>query len=371
MSNIKSSLTERLGLKYFRRIASAHKGEFKNDGVLLLSDSKISNINRIVFNSIFNAAILGFISSLAAFLFLYNIKDEIIYLSDFFTRKNLVYLFQYLGLILAFSLVEMAILFFDIMNKSLRLVESVNQEMFSDDDPDENFARIICRAALELPNPRYSDINIDPLKHSKKYRRIFITFIIKAKSSITKLFFKYVIQRAIGKTLSRVYFAGLAIPVVAFWNAFEARKTINEVKIRVLGPSAVNDIVEIFKKKNISYKGRVQLLRAVTISIILVEDLHPNLILLYKQLVKSSDINIRNSSVDNIDIFIERFSEISKTERQYALNMLEYSIMLSGRFKYKQRKMLKKVSEICEITYNETKIKKMRKDFLKGSHLYS
>jgi len=263
----------------------------------------------------------------------------------------------------------MIVLFFDTMHSSLKLVQSVNQELFKKDDTEKNFALTVSRAALEIPNPRLSEINIDPLKDSNKFRRIILILIYKAKASITKLFFKYIVQRAIGKTLSRAYFAVLAIPVVGFWNSYEAWRTIVEVKIRVLGPSTVTDILDFYKYQNISYKGQLQMIRAVTISIIVAEDLHPNLELLYKGLVSSSEVNIRNSNINNRELFIERFAELSEIEKKYALEIMEYSIMLTGRTNYRKKVFLKRAYQVCNLDFDEAKFRKMMKNFKQGKSL--
>ncbi len=369
MPQIKTNLTERLGLWYFKRISSAHQGEYDENGALYLSDDERKNIRRIVNKSVFNAGVIGIASSFISFLYLFNIRTEVVTISDFLADKNLVYLFQYIGLTLILSLIEMIVLFFDTMHSSLKLVQSVNQELFKKDDTEKNFALTVSRAALEIPNPRLSEINIDPLKDSNKFRRIILILIYKAKASITKLFFKYIVQRAIGKTLSRAYFAVLAIPVVGFWNSYEAWRTIVEVKIRVLGPSTVTDILDFYKYQNISYKGQLQMIRAVTISIIVAEDLHPNLELLYKGLVSSSEVNIRNSNINNRELFIERFAELSEIEKKYALEIMEYSIMLTGRTNYRKKVFLKRAYQVCNLDFDEAKFRKMMKNFKQGKSL--
>ncbi|MEA2041649.1 MAG: hypothetical protein U9N85_03755 [Bacteroidota bacterium] len=368
MSSLKSSLTEKLGLWYFKRINHDREIDFSQSDPTNLTEKERITVNKTLRKAIANAAICGLLSSFIAFLFAYYISDRIVYMDDFIKLKNISYLFAFLGVTIFLSLVEMVVIFIDTMNKSLKIIHVADRQLFPEEDPDMEFGRYITRAALELPNPRESDINIDPLKNSNKIKRFFKKIIYTAKSSITKLVLKSIIQRAVGKALSRVYFTVLSIPIVAFWNGFESYKILTEVKIRVIGPSVVNDYIRYYNEhaKSLSYKANLQVLRAVGVSVVIAQDLHPNLKLLYRQLVIASEINVRNATFDSPELFLKRFSDLSKKEIKITLKTLEFSTMLSGRLNYRQRKFLSEVFEQNGQEFDLEGMKTMRRKFKQG-----
>ena len=365
---MKTSLTEKLGLWYFKQIYTAYDIDAAQNDPFNLTEKERKTIKRNLQKAVVNAVIVGLLSSFAAFAFAYYIRKEVVHFKDFIQEENIPYLIAFVGVTILLSLLEMIILFLDTMGKSLKLVYAGARELFPPEDHNMDFARIITRAALELPNPQKSEIKLDPLKYSSKARRVTKKILYKAKASITKLFLKSIIQRAIGKALSRVYFTILAMPVIAFWNGYESYKIMTEVKIRVIGPAAVRDFTNYFKKtgNNMSNTAKLQMVKAVGTSVVLAEDLHPNLKLLYTELIKVSGMNIRNATLDNPKLFLKRLNEINPTEQEFALKTLEYSTMLTGRLNYRQKRFLRQAYEVCSKEYSLESIRKMRRLFKSG-----
>lgn len=362
----KANLTERIGIKYFKRYA----GEFSTASKRM-GPAERAKIRKTVQKALRNAVFAGISSSGIAVFFAYGIRGRVSVFSDFFLEENINLLLIFAGLTLLVSLAEMIWLSHDILQKSKELVKASGKALFPPDDSDMQFARTIVRAALEIPNPQNGHSGIKPLKESSKFRSIILRFLYKAKASLSKVIFKSLVQRAVGKTLSRFYFTMLSVPLVAFWNGFEAWKIMSELRVRILGPKATREIAGKIRSQlaDASEDAKYQSLQAIAVNIFAAENLHPNLKNLYAEIKNdfAQEINPENFSSEN---FYRELEKIKPEKRRPIVMTAEFSLVLSGSLKYRQRKMMRKIYKIAHMEPSLKKIRSMRRKLKQASALY-
>ena len=69
--------------------------------------------------------------------------------------------------------------------------------------------------------------------------------ILRLKATVSGILFKLIVKKALGRYALRaiVDFAGM--PIYAFWNAWGARKIMNETRVRVMAPPLIKRCADL------------------------------------------------------------------------------------------------------------------------------
>ena len=360
-------LLERYGLWYMKRLRKKQPLKRIDLKAYILDDEERTRINKIEKKAITNVAIAGILSSLVSGMAGYFADPLVNDSASFLSEDNLLYWSIVIGVTIIASLIEILYIYYDIMAKTHALTKAAHLNLFDNENDMDDIAASIVRAALELPNKIDSDIKINPTKESSKVVIIMATILYKLKISVSNFLLKALVKRMMGRAVSRAWLNFLAIPVCAFWNAIVCWFVIREVKIRVLGPSAANEILNKLDKTNIklSENGKIALLRAVGSCIVRTADLHPNLEYLYR----SIDVKVNEPSsaiLDDSAIFLTELSKLNKEEQGLVLYILVYAAIIDGKITYREKKLLEEAYEICNKPFNYVQIKKFMTDFRAG-----
>ncbi|OQX96326.1 MAG: hypothetical protein B6I20_14570 [Bacteroidetes bacterium 4572_117] len=356
-------LLERYGLWYMKRLRKKQPLKRIDLKAYILDDEERTRINKIEKKAITNVAIAGILSSLVSGMAGYFADPLVNDSASFLSEDNLLYWSIVIGVTIIASLIEILYIYYDIMAKTHALTKAAHLNLFDNENDMDDIAASIVRAALELPNKIDSDIKINPTKESSKVVIIMATILYKLKISVSNFLLKALVKRMMGRAVSRAWLNFLAIPVCAFWNAIVCWFVIREVKIRVLGPSAANEILNKLDKTNIklSENGKIALLRAVGSCIVRTADLHPNLEYLYR----SIDVKVNEPSsaiLDDSAIFLTELSKLNKEEQGLVLYILVYAAIIDGKITYREKKLLEEAYEICNKPFNYVQIKKLIHD---------
>jgi hypothetical protein len=366
----KAPLIERAGIWYLKRLNKKKPPARFDIKTHVLDEDERKNINHIEKWAIINVVIAGSLSSIACGLAAV-LSDP---LSDdnasIFSRSNLIYWIIVLGVTIIASLIELFYIYYDIMGKAYSLAAAAHMELFPKDKDEELIAAPIVRAALELPNKKEEDINIDPKKESSKLIILIATLFYKLKISVTNFILKALVKRMMGRAISRVWLNFISVPVCAFWNGLVCYLAIREVKIRVLGPSAVN---ELLNKVNttltqMSDKGKLAVFRAIGSSIVRTANLHPNLEYMFRAFSTCID-KPENAVIDDSKLFLDELKDLSKKEQKVVLKTLVYSCVLDGRINYREKRLLINAYELCNIAFRYKDVKQLLSRFRTGQLL--
>ncbi len=219
----------------------------------------------------------------------------------------------------------------------------------------------------ELPNKKQSDIAIDPKRESSKLVILLATILYKLKISVTNFILKAMVKRLMGRAVSRAWLNFLAVPVCALWNGIVCWLVIREVKIRVLGPSAANEILNRLQSSELklSKNAQLALLKAVGSCIVRTADLHPNLEYLYRVLDETFESPV-GVTLDDSKLFLADLSILERNEQNVVLNMLVYAAIIDGKVTIRERKLLQNAFRVCSKPFNYQQIKSFLNAFKSG-----
>ena len=368
LSTVKKLPTvEKFGLWYLRKLEQNAKLDRVDSQTYILDDDERKNINRTVRRAIRNAAVIGLISSLVTSAASYLVWPYYELSTDFFSPENIHY-WKIVGCAtLAASVLEIILLYHDILRKVHQITKDAHMTLCSDDAMNRSVIAALARAAMELPNPKKSDIGIDPGKETSRLKALAVSLAYKAKVSVSVFLFRSLVKRIFGRAVSRAYLEFLAIPVVAFWNAMVARKVIHEAKIRVLGPSAAAEIAEKLAEcaPLLSPKGNVAVLSAVSACILSTAQLHPNLEIMFR-LVRSRLTIPHGAVLDDTSGFLSSLGGISPAEQKIALKVLVFSSIIDGKLSRNEKALLERAHGLCGITLDLWQVRELGKRFRNG-----
>lgn len=340
-------LMEKFGLWYLKRMRKKQPLKRADIKTHILDKEERKEINRIEKRAIINVTVAGILSSIISGLAGFYADPFLDEATHFFSKENLWYWTIVMGVTIVVTMIEIFYIYFDMMAKTHALTKAAHLQLFVNNRKDEGIASSIVRAALELPNKRKSDIDIDPKKESSKLIIFLATVLYKLKVSVTNFLLKAFVKRMMGRAISRAWLNFLAVPVCALWNGIVCWLVIREVKIRVLGPSAANEITKRMEEHEpkLSEKAQLTSLRAVGSCIVSTADLHPNLEYLFRVLDEAFEHN-QGETMDDSKLFLSNLQQLESQEQSIVLNLLVYAAILDGKVTIRERILLRKAFEV-------------------------
>lgn len=144
----------------------------------------------------------------------------------------------------------------------------------------------LAEAILEMPPPKKLTMGIDPLKKASKPRLVLFMVLYKGKIILTNILLKLLIGRILGRVALRGALELVAIPVTAFWDAWVCKKILREARLRIIAPSAVEERIQAYlpDPQHLPENLKNDIIRAIAVTVITSEHLHPNLTYLLKRL---------------------------------------------------------------------------------------
>ena len=358
---------EKYGLWYLKRLRKKHPPDRTDIKAHILDVSERAEINRIEKQAIINVTIAGILSSIISGVAAFYADPLLDVAFGFFSKENLLYWAIVMGVTIGATMIEIFYIYFDMMAKTHALTKAAHLELFTHENVKRDIASSIVRAALELPNKKKSDIAIDPKKESSKLVILLATVLYKLKISASNFIIKALVQRLMGRAISRAWLNFISVPVVALWNGIVCWLVIREVKIRVLGPSAASEVINQLKKTEVelSENAQLALLRAVGSCIVRTADMHPNLEYLYRVLSETFD-SPDGVVLDDSRIFLEDVKQLKNHEQRIVLNMLVYAAILDGKVTIRERRLLETAFRNCNQSFDYKEIRGYLNAFRSG-----
>lgn len=320
---------EKVGVKYYQHLAK--KAGIVDSKLIAIDDLPPDNIMRSIADNITHfAAIIAF--SVGALTTVVSVWFEWRYAG---LIHDFLYYFSYVLIILVMLAIEMAVLFW----LGLRTVHGLacltghyhgHSDILSDD---EALPNMLVRAALEVPDPVIRYLGIDPLKYIPKSKLVLASVLYKAKVILSSLVIKYILVRLFGKGGSRLGFQWVAIPVTGIWDAVVIYRVAKEARLRLFGNRLARHIAdEIIRPElmdNLSPKAREGAIRAVATTMVLSQNVHPNMLVLLVKMSETFAIDGRHE-YDNWDDFLTVLGEVTEPERYFLLDLLCVSAAFDG-----------------------------------------
>jgi len=358
-------LLERLGGRFLEsgKFAPAQA----EDPIHVLNPVERAGLLRVTRGAVLRAAVAGAINAAATgfgALFAAHVLGHEPAHATFLQHVSYWGLFGVLALIAA--VLEIAYLYWDGLRavRELSLVAGLKLDAL--ENLDVRYA--LARAAFELPNPPDLSFGVNPHREASKLTLATASLVYKLKISVTNFVFKALVERAVGRLATRSVLAFTAIPINAVWNAAVCWFVLREARIRVMGPSAASEMLDLIfaSEPAPSPELLTALHRALGAAVVRTSELHPNHISLMRELRQRFGQPPPGVEVDDTRAFLRSLALLGQGERRTALRVLTVAAILDGRLVKRERRLLREAYEAAAITPALEHVELLRKAFVSG-----
>lgn len=345
-------LLVRVGLRYLRGFADGGARPVAQDAIHVLNPEERKRLRAIERGAIARAALAGALSSLVAAVVELEIARPLLGARPrYATFDDQVRFYAVLGAATVIaSVIEIAFLYWDGLRSVHQLAHAAGLDLFPETENDDAaVAAAMARAALELPNPIQNLFGVNPRREASRLRLIVASLVYKAKISVTNFLVKMLVRRTVGRAFVRSWLPFVAVPLTAAWNGVVCRLIIREARIRAMGPSAAKEMLDVILEahgRELGREARDCLVRAVASSIVRTEDLHPNLVALFREVAARAKVDIP-VDVDDTRVFLTHLPELGRNERTCVLRVLSVASIIDGRLTRNERRLIVDARKLC------------------------
>lgn len=363
---------ERIGLDYLRRRSAELPPARADDAVHVLDEGEQAELRRVQVRMVSRAALVGGLSGLAAALAEVVAEPLKGPDPDAATFMQTLWFWLVVGGVTGLAtLAEVGYLYWDSLRSVHDMARGAGVILFSGGKlhGSSPLARVLTRAALEIPNPPEERFGIDPHREVSKLQLLAATLLYKAKVSITALVLKVLLRRTLGRAAVRMWLVFVGVPVTAFWNALVAQLVVREARIRAIGPSAASVLCEAILPPpgTLSEEGQLAAWRAVAATVVRTHDLHPNVVAMLRELESRLGPPPPDSDVDDSSQFLAQLPSLSPAELRVALQLLAVAAVLDGRIAWAERRLLLEAREAAGRAPDLDGVRKLRRAFMRGA----
>ncbi|MDP1921203.1 MAG: hypothetical protein Q8L14_33490 [Myxococcales bacterium] len=271
------------------------------------------------------------------------------------------------------AVAEILFLYWDILRSTHELARAAGLELFGPNrkTSDDALVDSLARAALELPNPIEDTRGINARREASKTQLLIASLAYKAKVGVTSFVVKMLLRRVLARVLVRGTLQTLlpfvGVPVTAAWNALVTWWVLREARIRAMGPSASQELVDIIfgDAPALTDAGRVSAARAVAASIVRTQDLHPNLCALLDEVMQKVK-DTGTVELDDVGEFLSGLKQLSPAELRVTLQVLAIACIVDGRFSSRERKLWSDALAAAGRPIEWQSIERLRVAFVRG-----
>lgn len=264
------------------------------------------------------------------------------------------------------AVVEIAYLYYDALRSVHDLARAAGLNVCGP-QTEQEVACALARAALELPDPRKPVFGVDPCREVSGWRLLTASLLYKGKIAISSFVLKAILRRAMGRALVRSWLPFVAVPVTALWNLVICFRVLREARLRVMGPSAVQTLLDETIPK-LSTAARVVAMRSVAATIVKKHRLHPNHLELLTQARRRLQVHDA-PDLDDPARFLDDLQALSPEESQAVLHVFGAALVLDGRLSKRDQRLLKAVAERGPGPDLEDQVRGLRRAFVSGEGL--
>ncbi len=260
---------------------------------------------------------------------------------------TLSYWSVFMGVSVVVSGVEILFLYWNVLRVAAAL-SSIAGLRISDEEVDHVVATGLSRGALELPNPREPIYGIDPYMHVPRWKMIVYAVFYRLKVGVSSFILRVLARRVLARAALRFFVPLLAAPVFSIWNGVVTWWVLRDVRVRIAGPVAVQELTERIATDagELDEASRRRIVEVVGEAIIRSEDAHPNFVLLLGRLLQ--DLRV---APESIDVGWERnraaLGKMDRREQDIVITAAMGTSVLAGRPGKAHRAFLKELHEAC------------------------
>ncbi len=358
-------LLERLGGRFLQ--AGNFAPEQADDPIHVLNPVERAGLMRVTRGAVLRAAIAGALNASATgvgALFAARLLGQKPEHATLLQTISYWGLFGVLALIAA--VLEIVYLYWDSLRAVRELSLVAGLQIDSAENLDVRFA--LARAALELPNAPDATFGVNPHREASRFQLATASLVYKLKVSLTNFLFKALVERAVGRLATRTFLAFTAIPVNAAWNALVCWFVLREARIRVMGPSAASQMLDVVFSVEPTPSAALltTVHQAMGAAIVRTSELHPNHLTLMRELRQRFGEPPAGIEVDSSSAFLGSLPVLTPSERRTALRVLVIAAILDGRLVKRERRLLVEAYEAAQLPSQLEHVERLRKAFVAG-----
>lgn len=360
---------ERAGMRYFTRRAKKMGQVHAGDAIHVLNVDELRQLRRAVWTAIGLAAAVGFLAGVASGLAevmaqpLHGGPDV-----PFFDNWRYHLLVQ--GVTIGATIVEIYALYAIGLRAAHDLAHLAGFSLERADDPsasetEKDVALALARAAFELPNPPENTFGVNPYRAMATWQVFFKVLAYKLKITVTTFIVRTLVARASTRASVRSWLAFVSAPITGLWDGAAMWVVLRQVRLRVLGNSAVFEILRAIEAAHpaLSTEAKVAMARAVAAAIVFSGELHPN----HSALMKLLPVD--PTQIDDLDdpALLERaLQALSTGERQAVLEVLTMAILIDGRLARKERQLWQRLAAQNKLAPSQARLREVARRFAGG-----
>jgi len=362
-------LLERLGLRCFARLSRLHAVAQSTDAVHTLTSAEhaaLRGIERVV---LFKAGVAGALSACVSAALEIGLAP--VYRTE---SGGLDWRYwSWIGAVTVIvSVVEIAYLYWMSLNAVHALSRAAGLELFTTQGREvgaRSVAAALARAALELPNPKDAVAGFDPLREAPRWKLVLASVFYKIKVGLTNFLVKALVRRVLGRAALRGYVPLVAVPVTALWDLLVCRWVVREARVRVMGPSAVQEYGRemLARVPELSGAGREAVFDAVACVAVCTHDLHPNHAAFFEFL--QVRLGALPGGLGNRKNLVSRLKSLDARECAVVLSALELACVLDGRVLKQERELWIEAAKVCGRVTEDARLNVLLRAFLNGERL--
>lgn len=355
-------LMARVGRAYFESRSSKVQTVASGDALHVLNEAEQKALKKVEYGAIARAAVAGALSggSCAAAEVFADVE---------FANDPVAY-WTLMGVVtIVASIAELAYIYWETLRSVHELARVAGLELFGKDrkSSDDALVDALARAALELPNPVKVKNGVNPHREVKKWQLILVSLAYKAKVGVTNFVAKLLIRRVLSRVAIRGLLPFVALPVTAFWNGVVMWMVLREARIRAMGPSAIEELVDaIFDDApQLSAAGKLSAVRAVASAIVRTQDLHPNLVRLLDSVSRHAGDTGKNE-LDDVGLFLSNLKTLEPSDLKVSLQVLSVACIADGRLSSREKKLWSDALQASGRPVDFALVQRLMKAFVRG-----
>jgi hypothetical protein len=375
-------LLVRFGLRLFRTMSERAAPIPDEDGVHRLNAEERAALKRIQRGAIARSALAGAVSSMVAAsaeLFAHPLLGAD---PDHASFEQRAIFWAIVGSATGIAAVlEIGFLYWDHLRSVHGLSRAAGLDLFAGGDDGAAIAGAMARAALELPNPAVRLFGVNPRRESSRLRLVFATLVYKAKVSVSNFAAKTLVRRMLGRALVRAWLPFVAVPITATWNGVVSWLIMREARVRAMGPSAASEMVALAFEgaPPLSTAARAAVVRAVASCIVRTEDMHPNLVCVFREVVDRAGLGSGDDlheavlapdgagDIDDPRLFLERLRGLEAAEQRVVRRVLAVASVIDGRLARSEKRLLREAWAASGAALDLGEVHALRRAFREGS----
>ena len=358
-------LLERLGISLLQ--GGAEAAASADDPIHVLNPVERAALRRVVRGAVVRAALAGVLNAVATgFGELYAHSQ----LGPMPHHATLAQRASYWGVFgvaaIVFAVLEIAYLYWDGLRAVRRLAAVAGLELRA--DANAEVALALARAALELPNPPEATLGVNPHREASKAQLLVASLVYKLKISVSNFLFKAILQRALGRFATRHLLAFAAVPINAVWNGLVCWAVLREARIRVMGPSAAVEMLDVVLEGESSPSPQLAaaIQHAVGSAVVRTRELHPNHVAILRAVRRRLGEPAPGLELDDSSAFLRALAKLEDAERRIVLRVLAAAAILDGRLARAERRLLIEAYAVANVPSALAYVEQLRRAFVAG-----